>query len=68
MLHATTVLKESFFSLAILSRHFSKKIAKGYIYFIKIKPHIKGVVSRDWGRLHMVLLDRYRVLDITAWG
>jgi hypothetical protein len=28
----------------------------------------KGIVSRDWGRLQMVLLDRYRALDKTQWG
>jgi hypothetical protein len=28
----------------------------------------KGIVSRDWGSLQMVLLYRYRFLDITAWG
>jgi hypothetical protein len=32
------------------------------------KRILKGIVSRDWGRLQMVLLDRYRELDITAWG
>jgi hypothetical protein len=26
----------------------------------------KGIVSRDWGSLQIVLLDRYRVLDITT--
>jgi hypothetical protein len=30
--------------------------------------NIKGIVSQDWGMLQMVLLDRYRVLDINAWG
>jgi hypothetical protein len=29
---------------------------------------LKGIFSQDWGRLQMVLLERYRVLDITAWG
>jgi hypothetical protein len=27
---------------------------------------LKGIVSRDWGGLLMVLLDIYKVLDITA--
>jgi hypothetical protein len=27
---------------------------------------VKGIVSGDWGGLLMVLLDRYKVLDITA--
>jgi hypothetical protein len=29
-----------------------------------INNYIKGIVSQDWGGLLMVLLDRYKVLDI----
>jgi hypothetical protein len=29
---------------------------------------LKGIVLRDWGSLQMVLLDKYRALDRTAWG
>jgi hypothetical protein len=29
-------------------------------------PHFKGIVSRDWGGLLMVLVDRYIVLDVPA--
>jgi hypothetical protein len=32
----------------------------------KQMPEFKGKVSPDWGGLLMVLLDRYKVLDITA--
>jgi hypothetical protein len=28
----------------------------------------RQIVSPDWGRRQMVLLDSYRVIDITAWG
>jgi hypothetical protein len=31
-------------------------------------PKFKGIVSRDWRRLQMVLLERYEVFYITAWG
>ena len=28
----------------------------------------KGIVSRDWGGLQMILLDRYIVVNISAGG
>jgi hypothetical protein len=35
---------------------------------MKLRVYVQGIVSRDWKRLQMVLLDKYEVLDITAWG
>ena len=29
---------------------------------------LKGIVSRDWGGLQMILLDRYIVVNISAGG
>ena len=30
--------------------------------------NVKGIVSRDWGGLQMILLDRYIVVNISAGG
>ena len=36
------------------------KPTRGYLF--------KGIVSRDWGGLQMILLDRYIVVNISAGG
>jgi hypothetical protein len=37
-----------------------------YLTIKRVFLKFKGIVSRDWGRLQMFLLDRYKVLDIPA--
>jgi hypothetical protein len=44
----------------------NKNKTKHVNYFVNYV--VKGIVSRDWGRQQMVLLDGHRVLDITTWG
>ena len=47
--------------LALLRR--GQQQIQGELYTV-----LKGIVSRDWGGLQMILLDRYIVVNISAGG
>ena len=50
----------------ILCRRRNKMCEGGGGYKIKNFPHFKGIVSRDWGGLLMILLGRLEVFNISA--
>jgi predicted negative regulator of RcsB-dependent stress response len=66
VLHRTTAAGQNK-RLAKIIRENLSKVLCSLEKKIADKTHLKEIVSRDWGRLQTVLLDRYRVLDITAW-
>ena len=54
-------------ALINLKNHFVHKKCKFKKMVIFVIIH-KGIVSRDWGGLQMILLDRYIVVNISAGG
>ena len=62
----TTQEHESRLLIDVL-KHFCVFAPVSFIY-VQREKLIKGIVSRDWGGLQMILLDRYIVVNISAEG